>query len=162
MKLFAKLLISVLVIGILLPFTILKGTDGKPLLSFTNLQAPDMPKLPETIDSFGDESQDGKEVIYKWIDGKGNLQFSNTPPPEGIEYTVKDYDPNVNVIQAVVVKPEETEEIPASQPDEKVTSVEEVGNPYAPEKIEKLFEDAKNIEKLLSQRLKNQEAMIGQ
>ena len=49
-----------------------------------------------------------------------------------------------------------------SQPDEKVTSVEEVGNPYSPEKIEKLFEDANNIEKLLSQRLNNQEAIIGQ
>jgi len=30
------------------------------------------------------------------------------------------------------------------------------------EKIEKLFEDANNIEKLLNQRLKNQEAIIGQ
>jgi len=162
MKLFVKLLISVLVIGILLPFTVLKGTDGKPLLSLTDLHSPDMAKLPGTIDNFGGEPQDGKEVIYKWTDGEGNLQFSNSPPPEGIEYTVKDYDPNLNVIQAVGVKPDEPEKILESQPEEKVTSMEEVGNPYSPEKIEKLFEDAKNIEKLLSQRLNNQEAIIGQ
>jgi len=162
MKLLVKLLISVLVIGILLPFTILKGTDGKPLLSLTDLQSPDMPKLPETIDSLGGESQDGKEVIYKWTDGEGNLQFSNSPPPEGIEYTVKDYDPNLNVIEAVRAEPDEPVTISESQPKKEVTSLEQVGNPYSPEKIEKLFEDAKNIEKLLSQRLNNQEAIIGQ
>jgi hypothetical protein len=162
MKLLVKLLISVLVLGILLPFTILKGTDGKPLLSLTDLQSPDMPKLPEVVDSLGAELEDGKEVIYKWTDGEGNLQFSNSPPPEGIEYTVKDYDPDLNVIQAVKVEPDIPAIILDSEPKKQVTSMEDVGNPYSPGKIDKLFEDTKNIEKLLNQRLNNQEAIIGQ
>ncbi|MCP4275688.1 MAG: hypothetical protein GY779_04975, partial [Gammaproteobacteria bacterium] len=49
MKFFGKLLLAVLIIGLLLPFTILKGKDGKPLMSFTDLKLPDFsaPKLPD-------------------------------------------------------------------------------------------------------------------
>ena len=162
MKLFVKLLITALVIAILLPFTILKGTDGNPLLSFRDLQSPGLPKVPEAINSLGGESRDGNEVIYKWIDSEGNLQFSNSPPPEGIEYSVKDYDPNLNVIQAVEVELDEPVEVLESDHKKKVTNVEDIGNPYSADKIEKLFEDANNIEKLLNQRLNNQEALIGQ
>ena len=162
MKLFIKLMISVLVIGILLPFTILKGTDGKPLLSFTDLKSPELPKVSGSITGLGGESSDNKDAIYKWVDENGDLQFSNSPPPAGIEHTIMNYDPNLNVIQAVEVKSNEPAEVLESEPKEEATSVKDVGNPYSPEKIEKLFEDANNIEKLLTQRLNNQEAIIGQ
>ncbi len=44
--------------------------------------------------------------IYKWIDIDGNLHLSSSPPAENIKYTVKGYDPNQNLIQAVSVEPE--------------------------------------------------------
>jgi len=162
MKLFIKLLIAVLVISLLLPFTLLKGNDGKPLISFTDLKLPDMLKIPEDIQNSVGESQDGDDVIYKWTDAEGSLQFSNSPPPEGVTYTVLDYDPNLNVIQAVSVPANEPEAVLEIEPEKKTTSAEDIGSPYSVEKIEKLFEDANNIEKLLNQRLKNQEAVIGQ
>ena len=161
MKLFVKLLISVLVIGILLPFTILKGSDGKPLLSFSDLQSPDLLKLPGGIIP-GGESLDSMDVIYNWTDAEGILQYSNGAPPEGIEYTIMDYDPNLNVIQAVGVKADEPEVVLESDPIKEVTSVEDIGNPYSAENIKKLFEDANNVEELLIQRLNNQEAVSGQ
>lgn len=161
MKLFVKLLISVLVIGVLLPFTILKGSDGKPLLSFNDLQSPELPKFPGGIIP-SSASLESKDVIYKWTDAEGILQYSNSVPPEGVEFAVMDYDPNQNVIQAVGVNADEPEVVLESDPKKEVTSVEDIGNPYSAENIKKLFEGANNIEKLLIQRLNNQEAVSGQ
>ncbi|MCP3687839.1 MAG: DUF4124 domain-containing protein [Gammaproteobacteria bacterium] len=164
MKFFGKLLLAVLIIGLLLPFTILKGKDGKPLMSFTDLKLPDFsaPKLPDLpkLTNSGGASTNGLDLIYKWTDAEGNMQFSNDPPPQGVEYTVKGYDPDANVIQAVEI-PDEEVVAPPTKP-EKEKEKEGVGSIYSPEKIEKLFEDAENIEKLLNDRMKTQEAMIGQ
>ena len=168
MKLFGKLLIAVLIIGILLPFTVLKGKDGKPLMSFGDIKMPNisLPDLPDTPKLGGDNksvSADGKDLIYKWTDSEGNLQFSTSPPPEGVEFTVKGYDPDTNLIQAVEVSTEIPED-EAKQPEAKkpVTPPDGIGSVYSPEAIEKLFEDAKNVEKLLNERIKNQEAIAGQ
>jgi hypothetical protein len=166
MKLFGKLLITVLIIGVMLPFTILKGRDGKPLMSFSDLKlpsfsTPEMPKLPGAITNTDSASGNGNNVIYKWTDAEGNLQFSTSPPPEGIEYTAKGYDPDVNVIQSVEIPLEAEEKIEPADADKEVTSKDGIGNVYSPESIEKLFKDAKNVEKLLNDRLKNQNAQIG-
>ena len=167
MKLFGKLFIAVLIIGILLPFTILKGSDGKPLMSVSDLKlpklsTPDLPKLPDLGGKNDSASVNDNNVIYKWTDAEGRVQFSSSPPPEGIEFTAKGYDPNTNLIQAVKIPTEEVElksEETGSGKD--VTSLDDISDVYSPEKIEKLFNDAKNIEKLLNDRLKNQSAQIG-
>jgi hypothetical protein len=126
MKLFAKLMIAVLILAMLLPFTILKGPDGKTLLSFSDFSLPDfnlpdfnlpdMPKMP-SVDMPGASDGDlaGKDLFYKWYDADGNVQF---------------------------------------------TKPEDIGNPYSQESIKKLFEDAKNIEKLLNQRAMDQESAL--
>ena len=177
MKLFIKLLIVILVISLLLPFTLLKGKDGNAMLNVRDLSFPsvslpelsmpgllssDMPKIPGGGRGSDDELLGGKDVIYKWTDAEGNLQFSNSQPPEGVEYTLKGYDPNLNVIQAVETQTASPEEVSASESKKKVTSAKDIGSPYSVERIEKLFEDANNIENLLNQRLNNQAAEIGQ
>ncbi len=164
MKLFIKLMITILVIGVLLPFTILKGKDGRPLLSFSDWKLPesDIP-LANKLKSATDVDNLGSgDVIYNWTDDEGNIQFSNSPPPAGVGYTVKDYDPNLNVIQSVEVPVDEPEDELNSESEKQITGTEDIGNPYSSEKVEKLFEDTKNIEKLLNQRFKNQEAILGQ
>jgi len=167
MKLFGKLLIAVLIIGIMLPFTILKGPDGKPLMSISDLKlpkfsTPDLPELPDLGGTSDSASVNGNNIIYKWTDAQGQLQFSSSPPPEGTEYTAKGYDPNTNLIQAVEIPAEEVEvKTEAPESGKPAGSLDDIGEVYSPEKIEKLFEDAKNIEKLLNDRLKNQSAQIG-
>ncbi len=168
MKLFVKLIFAALFIAVILPFTLLKGTDGRPLMSISDLKMPDfglpkvvkdakLPKLP-----VGDSSN--QDIIYQWRGAEGSLHFTSQPPPEGIEYTVKGYDPRTNLIQSVKIE----EDPKASDFDSEqkgkapVKGASEIGNPYSPEKVEKLFNDAKNIEKLLNDRMKQQEAMIGQ
>ena len=177
MKLFTKMLIAILVIALLLPFTLLKGKDGSAMLNFGDLNSPSvslpelsmpdflssgLPGLPGRISSSDDESLTGNDVIYKWTDADGNLQFSNNRPPEGVVYTLKGYDSNLNVIQAVETRATSPEAVPEFESKKKVTSVNNIGSPYSVERIEKLFEDANNIENLLNQRMDNQAAEIGQ
>ena len=172
MNLFIKLLIAILVISLLLPFTFLKDKHGNPLLSirdfnFPSLTLPEL-SMPDFLSSGmpelpgGVKGSDGKDMIYQWTDADGNVQFSNSQPPEGVVYTLKGYDPNLNVIQAVETQAAGSEEVSGSESKKKITSAKDIGSPYSVERIEKLFEDANNIEKLLNQRLNNQAAEIGQ
>ena len=161
MKLFIKLMIAILVIGILLPFSLLKGKDGNPVFSFGDLKLPSI-SLPDAPKLSGAEDPWGGDNIYGWTDAEGNAQFSNSLPPEGVEYTVKGYDPSLNIIQAVEVLPDEPEKVVERESNKEISTAKDIGNPYSPEKIEKLFEDANNIERLLNQRLSDQEAVIGQ
>ncbi|MCP4433353.1 MAG: DUF4124 domain-containing protein [Gammaproteobacteria bacterium] len=168
MKLFGKLLIATLIIGLLLPFTILKGKDGRPLMSFSSLKmpeigVPDIPSLPKsTLSDLKAEIGDNRNLIYQWTDGSGNVQFTNSAPPEGVEYTVKGYDPNTNVVKAVKSTEKELEEKDEAETENKLSAEPDgIASVYSPEKINKLIDDAKNVEKLLSDRLKQQNAIIG-
>jgi hypothetical protein len=169
MKLFGKLMIAVLVIAMLLPFTILKDESGDTLMSFSDIELPDfsapsLPKGPE-VDSITDSKRftGGQDTIYQWHDSEGNIQFTTEPPPEGAEYQVRHFDPDTNVIQSVEVP---SREVPVGEvgvdAEKTVESVAEDKNPYSPENLKKIFEDARNVEKLLDQRFQNQESAINQ
>jgi hypothetical protein len=168
MKLFAKTMIAALFIAMLLPFTILKDDSGNTLMSFSEISLPDfsMPDLPKISDAKTtaplDEDLSGKDIFYKWYDSDGNIQFTSEPPPDGIQYTLKGFDPDTNVIQAVNVPPKESATDESTPTQEKSGDPEEIGNPYSQDSIKKLFEDTKNIEKLLKQRLQDQTSQINQ
>jgi len=157
----------------LLPFTILKDDSGNTLMSLSDISLPDfsmpnfsMPDLPKISDAKMsaplDEDLSGKDVFYKWYDSNGNIQFTSEPPPEGIEYTLKGFDPDTNVIQAVNGPPKESGSDESTPAQSKSTDPEEIGIPYSQDRIKKLFEDTKNIEKLLKQRLQDQDSQINQ
>ncbi len=168
MRLFVKLIFAALFIAVLLPFTLLKGTDGKPLMSVSDLKMPDIglseiakqAKLPNLSVS----KSAHQDIVYQWRDAEGSLHFTSQPPPEGTEYTVKGYDPRTNLIQSVKIEEEPEVSVTDSEQNERtqVKGASDIGNPYSPEKVEKLFNDAKNVEKLLNDRMKQQEAMTGQ
>jgi len=165
MKFMIKLMVVGLIIAVLLPFTVLKGKDGKPLMSFSDLKAPDI-KVPE-VDLPGalpasqpKDSMQGKDVVFQWRDAQGNLHFSSKPPRDGSEYSIKGYDPTQNLIQSVKPKVEapkvDSVQIKTELPESKA----DVGSAYSPEKVKQLMDDAKNVEQLLQQRMKQQEALI--
>ncbi len=161
MNLFGKLLITALVLAVLLPFTVLKGKDGKPLMSISNIKAPEisLPSLPDKIKNEGGNSAStSNDIIYKWRDEKGELHFSSTPPPEGIEFTAKGYDPNANLIQSVKVITESPKQL--RRENTQVQKPSDIGSPYSPAKVEKLYNDAQNIQKLLNDRQKKQDALL--
>jgi hypothetical protein len=55
----------------------------------------------------GTREEGVSQVIYKWTDAKGVLQYSNTPPPKGVDAEVVKVDPNANLIPAVTVPQKE-------------------------------------------------------
>ena len=168
MKLFAKLMIVGLFIAMALPFTVLKDKDGNTLMSFSDLELPDfslpdLPSLPDTDKVLpAVDSLSGKDIIYEWRDAAGNIQFSTEPPPAGVEYSMKGYDPNTNVIQSVKLPKDDAESVVIEFDGDAPADGQKIGNPYSPEAVDKLFEDAKNIEKLLNERMKQQESALNQ
>ncbi|UCH41452.1 MAG: DUF4124 domain-containing protein [Gammaproteobacteria bacterium] len=167
MKLFAKFLIAALFIAMLLPFTIIKGPEGRPLMSFSNFSLSDfsMPDLPDVPSGGKMQSairgNGGEDIFYQWYDSDGNVQFTSEPPPKGVEYTTKGFDPDTNLIQALELPQEESE--PAqTEPASRAHNPEDIGNPYSAESIQKLLEEAKNVEKLFKQRIKDQESALNQ
>ncbi len=167
MKLTWKLLLAALVIGLLLPFTLLKDDSGSTLLKFSNLRWPDWDRavknLPQAIES-SDQGAEGGIKFYRWVGAEGNQQFSNSPPPEGVDYSVKIYDPNMNVIQSVKVEKndQEVEATAEAESEKEASTNENTGSPYSVDGIKKLFEDVNNIEKLLNQRHQKQETLLSQ
>lgn len=172
MKLFAKLMLASLVIAMLLPFTLLKDDSGRPLASLSDIGLPDfslpgfsLPDMPQIsgneVETAPSESLDGMVLIYKWYDSEGNVQFTSGPPPEGTDYTVKGFDPDANVIQAVrlPVAGDDATDVKSTSDGK---SPFDLDNPYSKETIEKLFEDARNVEKLLQERLRQQESAFNQ
>jgi hypothetical protein len=158
-----KLIIAALFIAVLLPFTLLKDDTGGTLMSFSDFSLPDisMPNfsMPDLQDSLGskkitpssDDDLSGKDIFYKWYDSEGNIQFTTEPPADGIEYTLKGYDPDANVIQAVKTPAREAKAEESTPVQEKSAGPEDGVNPYSADSIKKLFEETKNIEKLLNQ-----------
>ena len=165
MKLFAKLMLAALVIAMLLPFTILKDDSGNTLMSFSDFTLPsisDQLSGVKKITPAGDLLQ-GEDRVYQWRDNDGNLHFSTEPPAQGIDYEVIHFDPAANVIQSVKL-PSEEQAAESSENRDETASADpaDIGNPYTGESIQKLFEDARNLEKLFGQRFKDQESAINQ
>lgn len=162
MKLFAKLMLAALVIAMALPFTILKDKNGNTLMSFDNLKLPDfsMPDLPDAKKLTSGSGQ--KDFFYKWYDADGNVQFTTEPPPEGVDYTVKGYDPDTNLIQAVKAPAEAAPEQPSRDSAKPALDPDVLDNPYSPENVKKLIDDAKNVQKILNQRYQDQESALNQ
>ena len=171
MKFFAKLMIALLVIGGLAPFTFLKGKDGKPLMSFSDLKAPKMkmPDLPDMDlpkDITGTSEPSKKRTVYKWKDKSGTWHFTSEPPPKGQDYSAAVYDPNMNVIQSVKRTTTETKTSLATAKGTETSvqkqpqGVEDLGNAYSPKRVQKLFDDANNIENVLNTRMKKQNDIL--
>jgi hypothetical protein len=178
MKLFKKLVLSALVIALLLPFTLLKDEEGKTLMSFSSLKLPDfkmtnlkkpdfeMPDMPgskQLVPSV--DGQGRKDIVYRWNDSEGAIHFSTEAPAQGIKFTLKGYDPNANVIQAVQL-PEI--EIPAEPIATEDTASSEQNSPpdlestYSKDDILKLFDDSNNFQQLFNERFNNQNSTLNQ
>lgn len=177
MGLFTKLILALLVIGGLAPFTFIKGKDGKPLMSFSDIKMPntklpdiDIPSLPDSSitpsNSTSSKPNYKEGTVFKWKDKEGTWQFSSEPPPEGSDFSSTLYNNTLNVIQSVETPRTRAEKEKQKQATNTLTgktipkSLDDVGSPYSPEKIETLFNDANNLETLLKDRAKQQEDLL--
>lgn len=97
----------------------------------------------------------GKQTVYKWVDEDGVTQYSAEAPSADQQVKTLELDPNTNIVQGVQM-PEDEKEEKTSKPEISMPT----GAIYSPESIKKLVDDAKNIEKLLQDRVDTQEKIL--
>jgi len=94
--------------------------------------------------------------VYKWKDQSGEWHFSNTPPPAGLNSSVKTYRSDVNITQA---PPPALVEEKSETTTKSITAIPDSPSPLLPitdpGRVEQLIEDAKNVQKLVNDRKKN-------
>lgn len=123
---------------------------GKTPFSASDLKMPDI-----SAHSVNPLVNGGKTTAYKWTDENGVVHYSSEPPPEHQQVEVLEVDPNINLMQGVQKK----EEVPGptSQPALELPS----GNIYNPKNVQKLIQDAKDVQQKLNERYKEQEKIMG-
>jgi hypothetical protein len=120
-------------------------------------QTPSVPEAP----SKGSLTATDKNAtqVHKWQDSAGEWHFSNQPPPAGIKGSIETYRNDVNITQAppvIEVVPE-----PAEQATDGIPTTALPLLPITdPDRVKKLIEDAKNVQKLVNDRQKNIDQQI--
>jgi hypothetical protein len=104
-------------------------------------------------------------IIYKWTDAGGFLQFTDVPPPEGIQAEIIKVDPNTNLIPAVAAPQPESEALPvAAAPTEqdKTPASPDMPFPYTPDQIKKTMDDARKAQQMMNDKLQKQQQILDQ
>lgn len=204
-KLFVKLMLFLLVLALAAPF-ILKGPDGRPLLSLSDLELPrfELPQvnLPGSDSDNSQPANDERQwirwskqeglpfnpdkltpaqlaqldiraqdnIYYRWQDGNGVWQYSTLPNRNTTNFVVRT-DPGANVLQSLPSAQIDRVFGRDAPADNAITKDNPMANGKGLEsgllpvpttvpvtEIPKLLEQAKNVQKLADQRLKQMEA----
>jgi hypothetical protein len=160
-----RILLLLLLLAVIFPFTF-PWKDGKPMLSWSDLQLPGMPslKLPELADiSLPGKEEEAREPhqpvkLYRWQTPDGSMQFSNEPPPSGVRYEVVEVNPDANLIQGQPLAAAEEESV---TPEEGTAPAASLPSPLtvSPDEAMQLFEDAREIREMSEERLRQHEAL---
>jgi len=163
-------MIFIVVLACAGPF-ILKRSDGRPWMTFSDLKAPDVavPDISPLTDqvkklSSVDSNNHSAELttVYKWQDEDGVWHFSDkastTSPSEEIKI-----NHTTNMVH--MEKQDTPKAIPQTQSNENVANnevklLDTEASPY--EQLPNLIDQAKNVEKLLDKRQKQQEQILKQ
>ena len=204
-KIFVKLLMFMLVLALAGPF-IMRGKDGMPLMTLSDLKLPDFDlSLPSTGDvkaalPSGDGGQqwiqwtdqhqvrlnpdmltreqlaqlDIKEqsnLYYRWQDSNGVWQFSSLPNRNTLNYVVRT-DPDANVLQSLsqeeidkvfgrVAANENliTKENPLANGKGLETGMLPLPTTVPVTEIPKLLEQAKDVQRIAEQRVKQMDSI---
>ncbi|GAA5315915.1 MAG: hypothetical protein AseanaTS_11200 [Candidatus Pelagadaptatus aseana] len=166
MKLFIKLLLLMVVLAVSGLF-VMKRPDGQPWLDPEHF-VPDTTAVERFVghvknwfagflqEDAGPEPF-GQTKVYRWQDKEGYWQLSDTPPAD-LEAEITYIDPDRNMIQGLRSQP-------APQPEAQDVSEQSSGVPLpltiSPSKVQKLMDDAKQVQETLNQRTQDMDAMIG-
>lgn len=161
----AFIILLVLVLALTLPFLI-KGRDGRPLISFDTIKAleismPDFGKwIKKVMQSFKkkDDNESGDKITYRWKNAEGIWCYSNQPNPYGSS-EVMNANREINVIDISKEQPKEDSEKLKSEEKQKSSVYDEKDKPSpetpisplpilrAPELLEKAQELTKDLDK---------------
>lgn len=165
MKIFIRLIMLVVVLGLAGPF-FLKRPDGQPWMNTSDLMPNTSPveRLLTDIKAmfagwFGEEQVEpiGQTKVYRWKSPEGHWQLSDTPPPDA-KADVIFVNPDTNLIQGLRSTPvsnaagdETANELPSGIP---------LPMTISPTQVKKLMDDAKAVQQTLNQRNQDLEAIV--
>lgn len=163
MRKHTRTLLLLLTFAAIFPF-VYPWKDGKPLLSWSDIQMPEnpeirLPGLAEIVLPAEEETTrepDQAVKLYRWQGADGGIQFSNEPPPEGTDYEIVEIFPDANLIQGQ--NPDTTASPTTSDAN---NSHRALASPLtvSPGEAMQLLEDAYNIREVSEQRLRQHEAL---
>ncbi len=120
----------------------LKRPDGQPWLSVSDF-VPETTSIPTLLEA----TSKGEIQVYRWQDKNGHWHLSDQPPA-GEPFDTVNVDPNTNLIQGVSSEPDAQDEDPQKSVSAPIPSPLTI----SPGKVQKLIEDAKNVQELANER----------
>lgn len=150
-KLLFKVVVLVAVM-LAVPYYLLGGGSLPDFMKGISQEAPNKPM------NISNAVTDKDVTVYKWVDDQGRTHFSSTPPT-GQETETMQLRADANVVQAVKTPDKEEEEAAAGSVlslGKAASDGEGLPNPYSPEGVKQLIEDAKNVQELLNKRYQQQ------
>lgn len=160
MRKIIRTLLLLLLFAAIFPF-VYPGKDGKPLLSWSELKMPtlhsfNLPQMPDIALPGKEEPRAPHQPVkvYRWQGEDGGIQFSNEPPTPEVAFTVVEVNPDANLIQA-----------PSADNNTRGAKTETPSSPFpspltvSPGQALQLIEDARNVQKLSDERLRQQDAL---
>jgi len=202
-KLFVKLMLFLLVLAVAGPF-LLKGPDGRPLLSLADLKLPELSSVlpaekvtPGSANDTGGQQwiqwsgrdaapfnpdqltpvqlaqldiREQANIYYRWQDQNGVWQFSSLPNRNTLNHVVRT-DPDANVLQSL--SQEQIDKVfgRVAPTDNSITRDNPLANGKGLEnslpipttipvtEIPKLLEQAKDVQKIAEDRLKQMDSV---
>ena len=110
-------------------------------------------KAPKNITTV---TTDEKVQVYKWRDQYGVMQFTNTPPTDTQQVEMIELTPNTNIVKAVEVPEEVTEEKPGGP------AVVMTGNPYTSGGMKDLLDTTTSLSADMNQKQLEHQQLIDQ
>ncbi|MFV2004438.1 MAG: DUF4124 domain-containing protein [Gammaproteobacteria bacterium] len=151
-----KILIMLIILGLLSVTPMIYMGKFDPLtflnsvFSSIGFNVSDVKPLNKLTNAITDE----KVQVYKWRDGNGVMQFSNTPPPTETQAEKIVLDTNSNVMQAVKVSVKE------EKPEQQPVPTVKAPSPYSIKSMKKVMDDARGVEELLQKRHEEQQKVL--
>lgn len=183
MKLFIKLMLFMVCLAMAGPF-LLKGPDGKPLLTLQKLGLPSSfsaaftqikNQIKTNTTTSPAENTDTQSVranvFYKWQNSEGVWQFTVQAPPPPVVYSEIHTDPKANIIQSLskntindtlgIAAPAPSSD--PSKPEDKSKGIDSALSltTVPVTQIPKLMDDAKKAREIMEKRQEDLDAVLG-
>lgn len=129
---------------------ILGGMSGMSLPGLSDLEDA----VPDGLGELGNAVIEKDVTVYQWTDSQGVTHFGGTPPTGQGAYESKVISANTNLMKAQKVAEIEEEEKP------KGSRITRVGSVYSPEGVKDVVDDAKDLQKMMDDRMEQQEELL--
>lgn len=161
-KMKSTIISMLIVLGLMVALPMIFLGDHKlPDLSGLHFARPGASGGIKMSSEIADVTTDKPVHIYRWRDAHGILQLSNTKP-KGVDAEEVELKPNLSSMDPVKPLPEDLTTTSGSGNPTSATTGPGLSNPYTPDGMKQLVEQAGELKKVLNQQQADQEQQINE